>query len=77
MANGIILFSCGLIGSAYVNNLLESQIGSFSSLLQVITYRIPQTILSKIKPSLSFWNSHVCAFLFKSVTYWPMVSSSC
>ena len=36
--------------------------GSFSNLLRVLSHRILQTTLSRIKPSLRSWNSQVCAF---------------
>ena len=49
---------------------------SFSNLQWVLSHWILQTILSWIKPSLRSWNSQVCAFLLKSVTYSSMVWSS-
>ena len=51
--------------------------GYLRSLLRVLSQRIPHTIQSLIKLSLSSLNSHVWALVFKSATYWSIVSPSC
>ena len=44
---------------------------------QSVSLRIPQTILSRISPSLRSLNSHVAASVRRAVKYWSIVSPSC
>ena len=57
--------------------LSRVRLASFRSWLLVRSLKIPQTIRSLIRLSVSVPNSHVLALLRKSVAYWSIVSPDC